>query len=475
VTKVFAPVLTFAVFSVRARDTGDVTLDTARVFTSLSLFALLSDPLASLVMALASFMGAAGSFVRIQKFLESDERADTPNPDEVLEKPAVDRSSPDAITVQAGDFGWDPTKDPLLKYITMSVPWQRLTMVVGPVGCGKSTLMQALLGEVPSLSGSVRLGSTSIAYCSQDPWHMNGSVKEAIVGCEDLDEKWYDRVVYACALKRDFKELPMGDSSRIGSGGIALSGGQSQRIVRPPPIYLLPCPEAKPLFQALARAVYARRKITILDDVLSGLDNTTEHHVFHNLLGAKGILREMRSTVMIASSSGTVRPNPQCPPCVLTISTAKRLPYSDHIVCLGMEGEITAQGTFADLNGAGGYVSSFSLPRADWTYTPETDDEIIQIGLDKDQLGMAATQPKESGSDASFTLNEATYPREREGKDDASRRTGDVQIYLYYVKSVGWFASLVFVVAITGFVFCISFPSTYYFDAIVRASRGQCC
>lgn len=299
--------MTFTVFSVRARDTGDVTLDTARVFTALSLFALLSEPLASLVMALAAFLGAAGSFVRIQKFLESEERADIPKPEELSEKPTIDQSAADAIAVQAGDFGWDPTKDPLLKGITMSVPWEKLTMVVGSVGCGKSTLLQALLGEVPPLSGSVRLGSTSIAYCAQDPWHMNGTVKEAIVGCEDLDEKWYARVVYACALKRDLKELPMGDSSRIGSGGIALSGGQSQRIVRLPLVSLLSCSHAKPLFQALARAVYARRKIVILDDVLSGLDNTTEHHVFHNLLGEKGILREMKSTVLIASSSGTIQ------------------------------------------------------------------------------------------------------------------------------------------------------------------------
>jgi ABC-type bacteriocin/lantibiotic exporter with double-glycine peptidase domain len=183
-------------------------------------------------MALAAFLGAVGSFVRIQEFLESEERADIPKPEGLSEKPMIDHSAPDAIAVQAGDFGWDPAKEPLLKSITMSVPWQKLTMVVGSVGCGKSTLLQALLGEVPSLSGSVRLGSTSISYCAQDPWHMNGTIKEAIVGCEDLDESWYARVVNACALKRDFKELPMGDSSRIGSGGIALSGGQSQRIVR---------------------------------------------------------------------------------------------------------------------------------------------------------------------------------------------------------------------------------------------------
>jgi len=234
VTQVFAPVLTFTVFSVRARDSGDSTLDTARVFTALSLFALLSEPLASLVMALAAFLGAAGSFVRIQQFLESEERADMKNQDDrdISEKPKLDSSSPDAIAVQGGDFGWDSAKEPLLKGINLSIPWQKLTMVVGPVGCGKSTLLQALLGEVPALAGSVRLGSTSIAYCAQEPWHMNGTVRQAIVGCEEYDEKWYARVVHACSLRRDFRELPMGDSSRIGSGGIALSGGQSQRIVR---------------------------------------------------------------------------------------------------------------------------------------------------------------------------------------------------------------------------------------------------
>jgi ABC-type bacteriocin/lantibiotic exporter with double-glycine peptidase domain len=254
-TQVFAPVLTFTVFTVRARDNGDGTLDTARVFTSLSLFALLSEPLSSLVMALATYLGAVGSFVRIQKFLQSDERADMrsslslynnnhSDPDDLSssssnEKLArfIDKSASDAITVRDADFGWDADKEPLLRGINVIVPWHKLTMVVGPVGCGKSTLLQAVLGEVPTLNshhhseGGVRLGSLSIAYCAQNPWHMNGTVREAIVGCEKYEEKWYHRVVQACALQRDFRELPMGDSSRIGSGGVALSGGQSQRIV----------------------------------------------------------------------------------------------------------------------------------------------------------------------------------------------------------------------------------------------------
>ncbi|KAH6855473.1 ABC transporter [Chaetomium sp. MPI-CAGE-AT-0009] len=422
VTQVFAPVLTFAVFSVRARDSGDATLDTARVFTALSLFALLSEPLASLVMALAAYLGAVGSFVRIQQFLESEERADMPKPEELTEKPKIDDSSPDAIAVQGGSFGWDSEKEPLLKNINLSIPWQKLTMIVGPVGCGKSTLLQSLLGEVPALAGSVRLGSTSIGYCSQDPWHMNGTVKEAIVGCEEYDGKWYTRVIHACSLKRDFRELPMGDSTRIGSGGIALSGGQSQRI-------------------ALARAVYARRKIVILDDVLGGLDNTTENHVFHSLLGHDGLLRQMNTTVLIVSSS------------------VKRLPFSDHIVCISPNGEIDSQGTFTELDAAGGYVSSFSLPRPDWTYTPENDDQILPVDLVKGQEDVAITQRKGSTSTASLSSDDTACTVTAE--DKMNRRTGDVQIYIYYIKSVGWWATLIFAVAVIGFVFCLSFPTIW--------------
>jgi ATP-binding cassette subfamily C (CFTR/MRP) protein 1 len=229
VTQIFAPVLTFAVFSVRARDNGNTTLDTARVFTSLSLFALLSEPISSLVMSLATFLGAVGSFTRIQKFMQSDERVDTRKLDESA---YTLRAAADAITVRQADFKWDPAKPSVLRGITLSIPSRKFTMVVGPVGCGKSTLLNGILGEIPALVGSVHLGSSSIAYCAQDPWHMNGTARQAIVGSTQFDQDWYNRVVRACALRPDFRQLPMGDLSSIGSGGIALSGGQGHRIVR---------------------------------------------------------------------------------------------------------------------------------------------------------------------------------------------------------------------------------------------------
>ncbi|TAQ85919.1 hypothetical protein B7494_g5754 [Chlorociboria aeruginascens] len=417
ITPVAAPVLTFAVFSVMARNSGDKTLDTARVFTSLSLFTLLSDPLGSLIMALATFMGSVGSFHRIQEFLGTDLRVDsryapslTRNPhnskrkieskssslditDVESEKLDMSTTTPedsalslvDAIVVKNGSFGWDQEKDPILQSINATVPREKVTMLVGPVGCGKSTLIKALLGEIATIGGSIHISSREIAFCDQTAWHMNGSVQESIIGITEMDKIWYKSVIYACALEEDLKQLPQGDRTQIGSNGIALSGGQSQRI-------------------ALARAIYALKDIIILDDVLSGLDADTENRVFHNLFGPK------------------------------------RLPYADHILVLGKQGKITDQGTFTELNGAGGYVSAFNLPPPDWSYAPNQTDSFSEKPLP------GILEPASSDKDA---------------ENDDSRRTGDTSVYLYYIRAVGWIPTLIFVVAISSFVFCISFPAIW--------------
>ena len=243
---------------------GTSTLDTARVFTSLSLFALLSEPLGSLIMSIATFAGSVGCFDRIQAFLDIDPRVDTrKKPADFLlddsymglatkassrtkvsssgsendseEKNKMEKVYPvlatDAIVVENASFGYDREAPPLLDDITFKVPVEKLTMVVGPVGCGKSVLLKALLGEVPTLKGTVELSSTRIAYCDQTPWHMNGTIQESIVAVGEFEAPWYMSVIHACALDEDLQQLPRGDQTLIGSNGIALSGGQSQRIV----------------------------------------------------------------------------------------------------------------------------------------------------------------------------------------------------------------------------------------------------
>lgn len=127
---------------------------------------------------------------------------------------------------------------------------------------------------------------------------------------------------------------------------------------------------------------------------------------------------------------------------MLTECTAKRLPYADHIVALDGNGRISEHGDFTLLNATGGYVSSFTLPPPGWDYKPEQND--LTAGTSVSNYVYCAAVP-----DATAQAIEA----------DSSRRTGDVSIYLYYVNSVGWIPTIIFVVTITSFVFCITFPS----------------
>lgn len=144
-------------------------------------------------------------------------------------------SRSEAITITDGKFGWDTEKEPILRSINIRIPRTKLTMIVGPVGSGKSTLLKGMLGELPLSEGTVELSSLRVAFCDQTPWHMNGTIRESIVGASQFDEKWYKSVIRACALEEDLCQAANGDHSKIGSKGISLSGGQSQRIVR---IYL---------------------------------------------------------------------------------------------------------------------------------------------------------------------------------------------------------------------------------------------
>lgn len=430
-TRIFAPIATFGVYVA----ISDNVLDVSRVFTSLSLFSLLSDPLLTLVMALMSFVGSIGSFTRIQEFLDkedhSDQRGNSPRipsledlgeakflskskdldvssstSDSVESLKTGEKASPSAhaAMIQSGTFAWDSTKDPILKDITFTIPRGSFTMLIGPSGCGKSTLLKALLGEIPCASGKVELASGGVAFCDQTPWHMNGTIKDSIVAMSEYDPRWYATVIQACALEEDLGQFPRGDRSVIGSKGIALSGGQSQRI-------------------ALARAVYARRKIIMLDDALSGLDATTENHIFHSLFGHMGLLREIGTSVIVASSA------------------VKRLAYTDHIIVLEQSGRIIEQGSFSALNKTGGYVSSFGLGAADWDYKPKRFSE----------------SPSYSTIDSLEKEKEALEPLENERRDTG----GDFTIYTYYINAIGWLPAIVFMVAMAGFVFCISFPSIW--------------
>lgn len=128
-----------------------------------------------------------------------------------------------------GDVNLDAWKEVTLNNLNIDFPAGKLIGVVGPVGAGKSSLLQALLRELPLESGSISING-SISYACQEPWVFAGSVRQNILFGQEMDRERYDVVVKTCALIKDFEQLENGDRTIIGDRGASLSGGQKARI-----------------------------------------------------------------------------------------------------------------------------------------------------------------------------------------------------------------------------------------------------
>jgi len=253
----------FSIFSV----VSDSPLTPALVFPAISLFQLLQFPLAFLPMVVNQWVEAYVSANRICKFLRSKE----------LQQDAVVRSgystSEDVppVEVKDGHFTWSSGTDPFLSGISLSVPKGDLLAVVGRVGSGKSSLLSGILGEMFKLSGTVELRG-KVAYAAQTPWLLSATLRDNILFGAEYDQELYETVIEACALVDDLAMLRDGDETQVGEKGITLSGGQKARI-------------------SLARTVYARADIYLLDDPLSSVDAHVARHLFDKVIGPNGLLR----------------------------------------------------------------------------------------------------------------------------------------------------------------------------------------
>lgn len=119
-----------------------------------------------------------------------------------------------------------------LSFYDLSVDIHRgITMIVGPVGCGKSTLIKGILHQHMVKNGFRTASFSKAAYCPQTPWITNDTIRNNIIGFRQFDQTWYDFTCEVCGLQGDLNALSEGDMHMAGSGGISLSGGQKQRIV----------------------------------------------------------------------------------------------------------------------------------------------------------------------------------------------------------------------------------------------------
>ncbi|KAF3482809.1 uncharacterized protein GIQ15_02133 [Arthroderma uncinatum] len=292
---IWSPAIAFIAFTVQAKIQHSNLLSTEQAFTSLALISLVTIPAESFMDAIPHAGACLGSFTRVQNYLRLPCRVDYRNGSlpplekaslspsnipslhvvelEQLSSKSTNLDAQNVISLQGVTVCPSVAAPPALKDITLNIPAASLTMVVGPVGAGKTTLIRAILGELVCESGLITVTSTQLAYCHQKPWLTNTSILQSICGFhEDLavDESWYKAVVYACCLEEDIKLWPGGSYTKIGNNGLILSGGQRQRL-------------------ALARAFYARKKVMLLDDVFSALDATTMDTIFTRLFGKNGL------------------------------------------------------------------------------------------------------------------------------------------------------------------------------------------
>ncbi|KAJ4794702.1 ABC subfamily C transporter [Rhynchospora pubera] len=236
-----------------------IPLSSGKVLSALATFRVLQEPIYNLPDTISMIIQTKVSLDRISSFLCLE---DLPN-DAVHRVPKG--SSEVAVEVQNGTFSWDlKSEAPTLKDLNFRALHGMRIAVCGTVGSGKSSMLSCILGEMPKLSGEVKLcGST--AYVSQSPWIQSGKIQDNILFGKEMDKDRYERVLDACSLKKDLEILPHGDQTVIGERGINLSGGQKQRI-------------------QIARALYQDADIFLFDDPFSAVDAHTGSHLFKECL-----------------------------------------------------------------------------------------------------------------------------------------------------------------------------------------------
>uniref|UniRef100_A0A3P8UDT2 Multidrug resistance-associated protein 4 n=1 Tax=Amphiprion percula TaxID=161767 RepID=A0A3P8UDT2_AMPPE len=199
------------------------------------------------------------SIRRIKKFLLLDEVAP-----HHLGLPVAEKKDC-MVKIQDLICYWDKALEaPTLQNVSFTVRPEQLLAVIGPVGAGKSSLLSAILGELSQESGVVKVKG-ELTYTSQQPWILPGTIRSNILFGKELNPKKYDRVLRACALKRDLDLLPGGDLALVGDRGANLSGGQKARV-------------------SLARSVYHDAEIYLLDDPLSAVDAEVGRHLFEECI-----------------------------------------------------------------------------------------------------------------------------------------------------------------------------------------------
>lgn len=374
---------------------GSNELTPSMAFSTLSLVSILSVPIQEVVWAIIDLQLAYASGLRVQSFLLSeDNNSPVPLIDPGDNPPSIEMIAinPSGINLtDASIYASDNSRRTILQNVSLDLRVSSFNLVLGPVGSGKSTLLDTVIGNMKLDAGSrtVSKDFSSFAFCSQEPWLPNDSIRNIILGESDYDSAWYATVLKACALSTDIARFPAGEQTAVGNRGMSLSGGQKQRL-------------------ALARALYSRISVLVLDDIFSGLDINSLKHIAGSVFGPSGIARRHGLTVLMT-----------------THHSSYFIPHADQIFVLGCNGRIVEKGSFEKLIGN----------RNSFLHTIELHEENKTSTQSEEPY-----DPVELFTDSVVELEHTLEPA-------SARRTGELSTYAYWFRSFGLKLSLIFLAA----------------------------
>eukprot|EP01084_Bolivina_argentea_P084782 153284_1 len=245
-----------------------------------------------------------------------------------------------------------------LSSINLSIDQKGLYGIIGKVGSGKTALLLSLIGELKSFyAADLSKDDTEFAvcgkigYCSQVPWIFNASVKENILFGNVYDKEWYDKVIYVCCLDKDLMQLPHCDETIIGERGLNLSGGQKSRV-------------------NLARCIYDKPDILLLDDILSSVDSIVGKHLFANILSNKSELMKNKLVVVVTHQMNI-------------------LPFMKKIFVME-KGEIACSGDYQQVSQ--GISKSISISKPNLLYKHEKDEQKYDTEIAETDTEMASKE-----------------------------------------------------------------------------------
>ncbi|KAL6886032.1 P-loop containing nucleoside triphosphate hydrolase protein [Trichoderma evansii] len=377
---------------------GEV-LNASVAFGTLTLFSILTSSIGQLIDSIFGTVTALGCISRVQELCTKHYMLDPRQANNSAEPPQP------SVIMNHASAKYDKGGQDVIQKASFEIKPGMIVRVVGPAASGKSTLLKMILGEVRYCSGEVVVGDHVIGYCDQNTWLDHVSIRENITGPAPFDPERYADTIRICALGPDLESIPGGDALVCFGNGITLSGGQKARI-------------------CLARAIYARPRILVLDDCLSGLDANTEHQVLENLVGAHGFLQEHSITTFLVSSS------------------RKLLPSSIATLSLGPEGPLLTE--------SAPYRQHIPSP------LPSVSKAV--------RVARSGEFSEDSDTEAQLLIETSL---------EGHQESGELSLYVDFIKICGRFGLLIFVFLLAIFIVGITYPQIYMQTWVTKSAAEQ--